>query len=260
MSTGRERPRVGELRPSQILTTFGIGSIVDLPHISVMVMGLEDWPNSDYREITEPPPSPPFPSLFSFFFFFLCARCLLFLFCSVWVFLLVPRCVGGGFSPAVRRACGVVPLRAVGGACGAVFLSRGLFGWLRRTSACVPAVVFFLLVSGVGCRSLCLLGLMVSPFWCARVALLHSSISLRVRLLPWLSFLSLLVFGGRRRSGYTLRCAPSPARLPPSQTYPKISTDPLSPCFRFSFSLSLFRWPCPPLALRSVSAGVAYVL
>jgi hypothetical protein len=53
MSTGREKPRVGELRPSQILTTFGIGSIVDLPHISVMVMGLEDWPNSDYREITE---------------------------------------------------------------------------------------------------------------------------------------------------------------------------------------------------------------
>ena len=53
MSTGREKPRVGELRPSQILTTFGIGSVVDLPHISVMVMGLEDWPNSDYREITE---------------------------------------------------------------------------------------------------------------------------------------------------------------------------------------------------------------
>jgi len=53
MSTGREKPRVGELRPSQILTTFGIGSIVDLPHISVMVMVLEDWPNSDYREITE---------------------------------------------------------------------------------------------------------------------------------------------------------------------------------------------------------------
>jgi hypothetical protein len=53
MSTGREKPRVGELRPSQILTTFGVGSIVDLPHISVMVMGLEDWPNSDYREITE---------------------------------------------------------------------------------------------------------------------------------------------------------------------------------------------------------------
>ncbi|QDV35688.1 DUF1998 domain-containing protein [Tautonia plasticadhaerens] len=53
MSTARERPRVGELRPSQMLTTFGVGSIIDLPHISVMVMGLEDWPNSEYREITE---------------------------------------------------------------------------------------------------------------------------------------------------------------------------------------------------------------
>ncbi len=53
MSMAREKPRVGELRPSQILTTFGIGSIVDLPHISVMVMGLEDWPGTDYREINE---------------------------------------------------------------------------------------------------------------------------------------------------------------------------------------------------------------
>jgi len=51
--TSREKPRVGELRPSQILTTYGIGSIVDLPHLSVMVMGLEDWPSSDYREINE---------------------------------------------------------------------------------------------------------------------------------------------------------------------------------------------------------------
>ena len=36
-----------------MLTTFGVGSVVDLPHISVMVMGLEDWPNTDYRELTE---------------------------------------------------------------------------------------------------------------------------------------------------------------------------------------------------------------
>ena len=34
------RCKVGELRPSQVLTTFGIGSIVDLPNLSVMVMGL----------------------------------------------------------------------------------------------------------------------------------------------------------------------------------------------------------------------------
>lgn len=53
MAKGRDKPRVGELRPSQMLTTFGVGSIVDLPHISVMVMGLEDWPNTDYQELTE---------------------------------------------------------------------------------------------------------------------------------------------------------------------------------------------------------------
>jgi hypothetical protein len=53
MSKGRDKPRVGELRPSQMLTTFGVGSVVDLPHLSVMVMGLEDWPNTDYRELTE---------------------------------------------------------------------------------------------------------------------------------------------------------------------------------------------------------------
>jgi hypothetical protein len=35
--------RVGELRPSQFLHTFGIGAVVDLPHLSAMVMGLEDW-------------------------------------------------------------------------------------------------------------------------------------------------------------------------------------------------------------------------
>jgi len=37
------RYKVGELRPSQILYTFGIGSIADLPHLSVMVMGLDGW-------------------------------------------------------------------------------------------------------------------------------------------------------------------------------------------------------------------------
>jgi hypothetical protein len=40
----RERARVGELRPSQLLFSFGVGAIIDLPHISAMVMGLEDWP------------------------------------------------------------------------------------------------------------------------------------------------------------------------------------------------------------------------
>jgi hypothetical protein len=34
-----------EIRPSQLLFTYGIGSIVDLPELSVLVMGLEEWPN-----------------------------------------------------------------------------------------------------------------------------------------------------------------------------------------------------------------------
>ncbi|MBI5527016.1 MAG: DUF1998 domain-containing protein [Deltaproteobacteria bacterium] len=34
---------VGELRPSQLLYTYGIGAIVDLPNISAIVLGLEDW-------------------------------------------------------------------------------------------------------------------------------------------------------------------------------------------------------------------------
>lgn len=47
MSTNatRKKYRVGELRPSQVLFTYGIGSIVDLPYISTMVMGLDDWEN-----------------------------------------------------------------------------------------------------------------------------------------------------------------------------------------------------------------------
>ncbi len=35
--------RVGELRPSQLLHTFGIGSVVDLPGFAAMVLGLDDW-------------------------------------------------------------------------------------------------------------------------------------------------------------------------------------------------------------------------
>ena len=45
MSATSKKYRVGELRPSQILFTYGIGSILDLPFISTMVMGLEDWEN-----------------------------------------------------------------------------------------------------------------------------------------------------------------------------------------------------------------------
>lgn len=35
--------RVGQVRPSQLLYTYGPGSLVDLPHISVLVTGLDVW-------------------------------------------------------------------------------------------------------------------------------------------------------------------------------------------------------------------------
>lgn len=35
--------RVGELRPSQLLHTYGIGSVLDLPNLSVTVLGLDAW-------------------------------------------------------------------------------------------------------------------------------------------------------------------------------------------------------------------------
>lgn len=40
------KPRVGEIRPSQLMHTYGVGAIVDLPKLSVIVTGLEDWPVS----------------------------------------------------------------------------------------------------------------------------------------------------------------------------------------------------------------------
>jgi hypothetical protein len=38
-----EKKRVGEVRPSQVMHTYGIGSIVDLPYFSAQVMGLQAW-------------------------------------------------------------------------------------------------------------------------------------------------------------------------------------------------------------------------
>lgn len=35
--------RVGEVRPTQLLHTYGVGAMVDLPNIAAMVMGLDDW-------------------------------------------------------------------------------------------------------------------------------------------------------------------------------------------------------------------------
>jgi hypothetical protein len=45
--------RVGELRPSQILFTYGIGAVTDLPNLAVMVMGLEEWDRTRTLELSE---------------------------------------------------------------------------------------------------------------------------------------------------------------------------------------------------------------
>ena len=55
MTMNIKNPQVGQLNPSQLLYTYGIGAIVDLPQLSVIVTGLEDWPTdpSIAREVTE---------------------------------------------------------------------------------------------------------------------------------------------------------------------------------------------------------------
>lgn len=50
----REGPTpVGELRPSQLLYAFGVGAVVDMPNVSAIVLGLDDWPRHYATELTE---------------------------------------------------------------------------------------------------------------------------------------------------------------------------------------------------------------
>ena len=37
---------VGDVRPSQLMFTYGVGAIIDLPKLSVIVTGLDDWPTN----------------------------------------------------------------------------------------------------------------------------------------------------------------------------------------------------------------------
>lgn len=48
------RRAVGEARPSQIITTFGPGAIVDLEKVSIIVAGIDNWPVDIERVIHEP--------------------------------------------------------------------------------------------------------------------------------------------------------------------------------------------------------------
>ncbi|HVU67955.1 MAG TPA: DUF1998 domain-containing protein [Ktedonobacteraceae bacterium] len=53
MDKNKTRHIVGDLRPSQLLLTYGVGALVDLPHLSALVMGLENWQTSHATEIIE---------------------------------------------------------------------------------------------------------------------------------------------------------------------------------------------------------------
>lgn len=46
--------RVGTVRSSQVITTYGPGSLVDLPKHSVIVAGLDTWSPNQLRQIVEP--------------------------------------------------------------------------------------------------------------------------------------------------------------------------------------------------------------
>ena len=44
---------IGQIRPTQLIFTFGVASLVDLPNMSALVMGLDDWNTQYCREIEE---------------------------------------------------------------------------------------------------------------------------------------------------------------------------------------------------------------
>lgn len=50
----REPRRVGAVRPSQLIHTYGIGSLVDLPHMSVIVSGIDRWDSRYQANVAEP--------------------------------------------------------------------------------------------------------------------------------------------------------------------------------------------------------------
>ncbi len=56
-ASGGRRPgptRIGQIRPSHVMTQAGIGAVVDLPNFSVIVRGLDTWPREAQSVIAEP--------------------------------------------------------------------------------------------------------------------------------------------------------------------------------------------------------------
>jgi hypothetical protein len=48
------RTHVGELRPSQLLHTYGVGATVELPELTTIVLGLDEWPRVLGEPVSEP--------------------------------------------------------------------------------------------------------------------------------------------------------------------------------------------------------------
>ena len=44
---------LGELKPSQLIYTFGVGALLDLPNTSALILGLDDWDTRYCKEIPE---------------------------------------------------------------------------------------------------------------------------------------------------------------------------------------------------------------
>jgi len=53
MTAATRKTKVGDLRPSQLLHSFGVGALLDLPNLSALVMGLDDWETAYATEIGE---------------------------------------------------------------------------------------------------------------------------------------------------------------------------------------------------------------
>ena len=51
--TAIRKTKVGDLRPSQLLYSFGVGALLDLPNLSALMMGLDDWETAYATEIGE---------------------------------------------------------------------------------------------------------------------------------------------------------------------------------------------------------------
>ena len=43
-SQSYNKTRIGEIRPSQLLWTFGPGALIDLPNMSVVTLSTDRWP------------------------------------------------------------------------------------------------------------------------------------------------------------------------------------------------------------------------